>query len=72
MVIFNNITRNVKLMCLVEYGNRMLFKAKDNNILKEKQTTKQIIEVNEFRFNIFRHTLHLVHDFSQTYNLVPS
>ena len=59
-------------MCLVEYGNGILFKAKDNNILKEKQTTKQIIKVNEIRFNIFRHTLHLVHDFSQTYNLVPS
>ena len=51
-------------MCLVEYGNGMLFKTKDNNILKEKQTTKQIIKANEFRFNIFRHTLHLVHDFS--------
>ena len=59
-------------MCLVEYGNGMLFKTKDNNILKEKKTTKQIIKANEFRFNIFRHTLHLVHDFSQTYNLVPS
>ena len=33
---------------------------------------KQIIKANEVRFNIFRHKLHLVHDFSQAYNLVLS
>ena len=52
MIIFSNIPGNVELMCLVEYGNGILFKTKDNNTLKEKQTNKQIIEANEVR-NIF-------------------